>query len=142
MTSSRSNYPSYLVRGKGCHVWDADGNEFIEYGMGNRAVALGHAFEPVIEAARNALLDGANFSRPAALEVAAAEKLLSVLPDEEMVKFCKDGSDATSGAVRIARAYTGRDIIAICGDHPFFRSMTGSSERPRCMEVCPMRCAR
>lgn len=114
------NYPSHIVRGKGCHVWDADGNEYIEYGMGNRAVALGHAFEPVTRAVRAALENGANFSRPAALEIEAAEKLLSVLPGEEMVKFCKDGSDATSAAVRIARAYTGRDLIAICEDHPFF----------------------
>jgi glutamate-1-semialdehyde 2,1-aminomutase len=114
------NYPSHIVRGKGCHVWDSDGHEYIEYGMGNRAVALGHAFEPVTRAVREALENGANFSRPAALEIAAAEKMLSVLPGEDMIKFCKDGADATTGAVRIARAYTGRDLIAICEDHPFF----------------------
>nr|MDJ1015923.1 aminotransferase class III-fold pyridoxal phosphate-dependent enzyme [Paracoccaceae bacterium] len=97
--------PSHIARGKGCRVWDVDGNEYIDYGMGNRSVGLGHAYEPVLCAVREALEGGVNFTRPAAIEVAAAEKLLSVLPGEEMVKFCKDGSDATSGAVRIARAY-------------------------------------
>ncbi len=112
--------PSHFVRGQGCRVWDADGNEYIEYGMGNRAVTLGHAYEPVLKAARAELERGVNFSRPAAIEVEAAEKLLSLIDTAEMVKFSKDGSDATSAAVKIARAYTGRDLIAICGDHPFF----------------------
>jgi glutamate-1-semialdehyde 2,1-aminomutase len=112
--------PGHVVRGKGCRAWDADGNEYIEYGMGNRAVTLGHAYEPVIAAVRAELENGVNFVRPAAIEVAAAEKFLAMIPNAEMVKFSKDGSDATSGAVKIARAYTGRDLIAICGDHPFF----------------------
>lgn len=112
--------PGFIVRGAGCHVWDADGNEYIEYGMGNRAVGLGHAYPTVIKAAQEALGDGCNFTRPTPLEVACSEQLLELLEGAEMVKFCKDGSDATSGAVRLARAYTGRDLIAICGDHPFF----------------------
>jgi glutamate-1-semialdehyde 2,1-aminomutase len=112
--------PSHIVRGSGCRVWDADGNEYIEYGMGNRAVTLGHSYPSVVEAARRQLDHGVNFSRAASIEVDTAEKLLSLVPNAEMVKFSKDGSDATSGAVKIARAYTGRDLIAICGDHPFF----------------------
>lgn len=112
--------PGFITRGLGCRVWDADGNEFIEYGMGNRAVGLGHAYQPVIEAVRAELDNGCNFTRPATIEVACAEKFLELIPNAEMVKFCKDGSDATSGAVRLARAYTGRDLIAICQDHPFF----------------------
>jgi glutamate-1-semialdehyde 2,1-aminomutase len=112
--------PSHIVRGLGCRVWDVDGNEFIEYGNGNRAVTLGHAFPAVIEAVKEELSRGANFTRPAAIEVAAAETFLALIDNAEMVKFSKDGSDATSGAVKIARAYTGRDLIAICGDHPFF----------------------
>lgn len=112
--------PSHMVRGCGCRAVDADGNEYVEYGMGNRAVTLGHAFPRVLDAVRAELQHGANFSRPAAIEVAAAEKFLSVIDNADMVKFCKDGSDATSAAVKIARAYTGRDLIAICGDHPFF----------------------
>jgi glutamate-1-semialdehyde 2,1-aminomutase len=112
--------PSHFVRGRGCRVWDADGNEYIEYGMGNRAVTLGHAYEPVLKAVRAELERGVNFSRPAAIEVEAAEKLLALIDTAEMTKFSKDGSDATSAAVKIARGYTGRDLIAICGDHPFF----------------------
>ncbi len=112
--------PSHIVRGQGCRVWDGDGNEYIEYGMGNRAVTLGHAFPAVIEAVRHQLDAGVNYSRPAAIEVEAAEKFLSLIDNAEMVKFSKDGSDATSAAVKIARCYTGRDLIAICADHPFF----------------------
>jgi len=59
----------YLVRGKGCHVWDVDGNEFIEYGMGLRAVTLGHAYEPVTAAAARELANGCNFGRPSPLEL-------------------------------------------------------------------------
>jgi glutamate-1-semialdehyde 2,1-aminomutase len=112
--------PGFVARGAGCRVWDVDGNEFIEYGMGNRAVGLGHAFPRVVEAARRALDGGCNFTRPSPLEVECAETFLDIISGAEMVKFCKDGSDATSGAIRLARAYTGRDLVAICGDHPFF----------------------
>ena len=112
--------PGFIVRGKGSHVWDLDGNEYIEYGMGCRAVSLGHAFEPILDAVRNELPMGTNFCRPAKLEVDCAEELLSVLPFAEMCKFAKNGSDATSAAIKLARAHTDRELIAICQDHPFF----------------------
>lgn len=112
--------PAFIVRGAGCHIWDVDGNEYIEYGMGNRCVTLGHAFGPVVKAAQQELLRGANFSRPAAIEVECAEQFLSIIDGAEMVKFSKNGSDATSAAVRLSRAYTGRDMVALCADHPFF----------------------
>ena len=112
--------PGFIARGSGCRVWDVDGNEYIEYGMGNRAVGLGHAFPAVVDAARRAMADGCNFTRPAAIEIECAEQFLRLITNAEMVKFCKDGSDATSGAVRLARAYTGRDLVACCADHPFF----------------------
>jgi glutamate-1-semialdehyde 2,1-aminomutase len=112
--------PPFIVRGNGCHAWDLEGREFIEYGMGLRSVTLGHAFAPVIEAAVHQLSCGVNFSRPAPIEVECAEKFLQLVPTAEMVKFCKDGSLAVDGAVRLARSYTGRDMVAICGDHPFF----------------------
>src|SRR5580700_6363883 len=113
-------FPAFITRGKGCHVWDADGNEFIEYGMGLRSVTLGHAFEPVVEAAYRQMQLGANFTRPAKIEVELAEAMLEVIDGAEMVKFAKNGSDVTTAAVKLARAYTGRDLIAICGDQPFF----------------------
>ena len=112
--------PGFITRGLGCRVWDTDGREYIEYGMGNRAVGLGHAYPPVLQAVQQELSRGANFTRPSPLEVACAEQFLALIDGAEMVKFCKDGSDATSGAVRLARAYTGRDLIACCADHPFF----------------------
>ena len=112
--------PVYIARGKGSHVWDIDGNEYIEYGMGLRSVTLGHAFGPVVEAASKQMFLGNNYVRPARIELECAEEFLSIIDDADMVKFCKDGSDATSGAVKLARAYTGRDMVAICGDHPFF----------------------
>jgi glutamate-1-semialdehyde 2,1-aminomutase len=114
--------PGFIVRGKGCHAWDVDGNEFIEYGMGLRAVALGHAYAPVIEAAYAQMQLGANFTRPATIELECAEALLSLVKGGEMVKFAKDGSTVTSAAIKLARAYTGRDRVAICADHPFFSS--------------------
>lgn len=110
----------YLFRGQGCHVWDVDGNQFIEYGMGLRAVTLGHACHRVNEAAYRQMQLGSNFSRPATIELECAEQLQSLVPGAEMVKFGKNGSDALTAAVRLARAYTGRDLVAICAEHPFF----------------------
>jgi glutamate-1-semialdehyde 2,1-aminomutase len=109
-----------IERGDGCRVWDVDGNVFLEYGMGLRSVTLGHAYPPVLAAVEQAMRRGLNFVRPAALELAAAEALLDVLPNAEMVKFAKNGSDVTTAAVKLARAATGRDLVAICADQPFF----------------------
>jgi glutamate-1-semialdehyde 2,1-aminomutase len=114
------NAPPFIVRGHGSHVWDTDGNEFIEYGMGLRAVTLGHAYPEVVEAVYQQMLLGANFTRPARIEVEAAESILDIIDGAEMVKFAKNGSDVTTAAVKLARAYTGRDLIAICADQPFF----------------------
>jgi glutamate-1-semialdehyde 2,1-aminomutase len=112
--------PGFIVRGQGCHVWDVDGNEFIEYGMGLRSVTLGHAYQPVLEAAWRAMQSGQNFTRPAAIEVETAENFLQLIHRAEMVKFAKNGSDVTTAAVKLARAHTGRNLIAVCADHPFF----------------------
>ena len=112
--------PSFIDRGKGCHVWDTDGNEFIEYGMGLRAVTLGHAFESVVSAAHKQMQLGNNFTRPAKIEVDYAEELTAAIPCGDMVKFAKDGSTVTTAAIKLARAYTGKDKIAYCEDQPFF----------------------
>jgi glutamate-1-semialdehyde 2,1-aminomutase len=108
-----------LVRGRGCHVWDADGNEYVEYGMGLRSVTLGHGFPPVVDAVSREIVNGVNFTRPTTLELAAAEDFLNLVPGADMVKFAKNGSDVTTAAVRLARAVTGRLKIAAC-DQPFF----------------------
>jgi glutamate-1-semialdehyde 2,1-aminomutase len=125
--------PGFIVRGKGSHVWDIDGNEFIEYGMGLRSVTLGHAFDPVVEAACKEMMMGSNFTRPSPIEVECAEALLGFVEGADMVKFAKNGSDATTAAVKLARAYTGRDLIAICGDQAFFSTddwFIGSTAMP------------
>lgn len=112
--------PAFIERGKGCHVWDDQGREYIEYGMGLRAVTLGHAHEGCIDAACSQMRLGMNFNRPSSIEVEAAEALLSLLPRAEQVKFAKDGSTVLTAAITLARAYTGRVKIALCSDHPFF----------------------
>ena len=117
-------YPEHmtpvLVRGHGCRVWDADDNEYIEYGMGLRAVTLGHGFRPVVEAVCSAIANGANFTRPTVLELAAAEDFLGLVPGADyLVKFAKNGSDVTTAAVRLARAATGHVKVAAC-EQPFF----------------------
>ena len=112
--------PAILTHGLGSHVWDADGNEFIEYGMGLRAVGLGHAYPSVVDAVRRSLDLGTNFTRPAKIELECAERFCDLIPTAEMVKFTKDGSTATSAALKLARRATGRDKVAICAQHPFF----------------------
>ena len=112
--------PGFIARGQGCHVWDVDGNEYVEYGMGARAVTLGHAFEPVVQAAARYLQLGSNFTRPAPVEVECAEKVLEVIDAAEQVKFAKDGSTVITAATKLARAFTGRDMVAFCADHPFY----------------------
>ena len=88
--------------------------------MGLRAVTLGHADPRVVEAAYRQMLLGVNFNRPTQIEVECAEKLASLIESAEMVKFAKNGSDVTTAAIKLARAYTGRELVAICMDHPFF----------------------
>ncbi|MFC8003750.1 glutamate-1-semialdehyde 2,1-aminomutase [Streptomyces olivaceus] len=117
-------YPEGLApvisHGCGAHVWDVDGNRYVEYGSGLRSVSLGHAHPRVVEAVRRELDRGSNFVRPSVVELEAAERFLATVPTAEMVKFAKNGSDATTAAVRLARAATGRRRVAVCADHPFF----------------------
>ncbi len=115
-----SNAPRILSRGKGSHVWDVDGAEYIDWGMGLRSVILGHAYPSVVEAAKKAMDNGTNFCRPHTLELELAELLIQTIPCAQMVKFAKNGSDATTGAIKLARAFTGRNKVAICKEHPFF----------------------
>lgn len=111
--------PPVIARGSGCRVWDVDGNVYVEYGMGLRSVTLGHGYGPVVDAVTRTIVDGVNFSRPSALELAAAEDFLGLVPAADMVKFAKNGSDVTTAAVKLARAVTGREKVAACRQ-PFF----------------------
>ena len=112
--------PAAIARGKGGRVWDLDGNEYVDCGLGLGAVSLGHAYQPVLDAVREQLELGAAFVRPAAIERDLAREFLALLPGMDRVKFAKNGSNATTAAVRLARAFTGRDYVAFPKTHPFF----------------------
>ena len=109
-----------IVRGRGARVEDLDGNSYVEYGMGLRSVTLGHGYQPVVAAAAEAAADGISFSRPSIWELRAAETFLTQVPGAEMVKFAKNGSDATTAAIKVARAATGRPLVGLCSTQPFF----------------------
>jgi len=115
-----TNAPAFITRGNGCHVWDVEGREYIEYAMGLRSTTLGHCWPSVVDEVKRALEYGNNFNRPHELEVQCAEKFLELIPTAEMVKFTKDGSSVMTAAVKLARAKTGRTHIALCSDSPFF----------------------
>ncbi len=112
--------PHSIVRGKGARIWDVDGNEYVDWGMGLTSVLLGHAYEPVLEVIRKELENGVNFIRPSFIEAEVAEAVCDQIPSAEMVKFGKNGSNATTAAVKLARAYTGKEVILRCQDNPFF----------------------
>jgi len=109
-----------LVEGAGCRVRDVDGNEYVEYAGGLRSVTLGHAEPRVLRAAIDAMQRGTNFVRPTVLEAEVAEAFVDLIDSADMVKFAKNGSDVTTAAMRLARAFTGRDLVAVCEDQPFF----------------------
>lgn len=112
--------PPLLERGRGAHVWDTRGTRYLDYGMALRAVTLGYA-DPRVNAAAAAEMDkGVNLTRASLTELRAAEALIDLVPSIEMVKFGKNGSNVTTAAVKIARAYTGRRYVCIPRQHPFF----------------------
>jgi len=109
--------PSFLSHGKGSHVWDVDGNEYIDTILGLGPITLGYGYPRVEKAVIDQVKKGSIFSQPHYLEVELAELIVDTIPCADMVKFAKNGSDATSAAVRVARAWTGRDVVACCGYH-------------------------
>ncbi len=114
------NAPPILTRGKGSYVWDADGQRYLDYGMALRAVTLGYGDERVNAAAAAAMDDGVNLTRATWTELQAAETLINLVPSVDMVKFAKNGSNVTTAAVKIARAYTGRRYVCVPRQQPFF----------------------
>jgi glutamate-1-semialdehyde 2,1-aminomutase/spore coat polysaccharide biosynthesis protein SpsF len=121
--------PVFLERGKGARVWDVDGNEYIDYIQGLLPNILGYAHDEVNAAAVAQLAQGHSFSLPHPLEVELAERLTRIIPCAEMVRFGKNGSDATAGAVRVARAFTGRERVACCGYHGWQDWYIGTTTR-------------
>jgi glutamate-1-semialdehyde aminotransferase/spore coat polysaccharide biosynthesis protein SpsF (cytidylyltransferase family) len=121
--------PVFLQSGSGCWVVDVDGNIYLDYVQGLLPNILGYAHPEVNAAVTEQLSRGHSFSLPHPLEVELAERLVQIIPCAEMVRFGKNGSDATSGAVRLARAVTGRDRIACCGYHGWQDWYIGSTTR-------------
>jgi glutamate-1-semialdehyde 2,1-aminomutase/spore coat polysaccharide biosynthesis protein SpsF len=121
--------PVFLERGQGCRVWDVDGNEYIDYVQGLLPNILGYAHEEVNRAVAEQLAQGHSFSLPHPMEVELAERLIRLIPCAEMVRFGKNGSDATSGAIRAARAFTGRERVACCGYHGWQDWFIGTTTR-------------
>ena len=123
--------PTYLASGQGSHVVDVDGNEFLDYSMAVGPLVLGYRHPVVDDAIRDQLESGITFSLMHPLEVAVAERISRVIPNAEMVRFGKSGAEVTSAAVRLARAYTGRDRVVCCGYHGWHDWYIGTTTRPR-----------
>jgi glutamate-1-semialdehyde aminotransferase len=109
--------PKYLARGEGARVWDVDGNDYIDLVMGVGPLSLGYRYPAVDRAIRDQLDSGITFSLMHPLEVEVAELVREVVPHAENVRFSKTGCDVTSAAVRLARAFTGREKVLCCGYH-------------------------
>ena len=115
-----SNAPPILEKGKGVYTYGINGKKFLDYGMGLRSVNVGYAEETINKAALEAIQKGNNLTRPSMIELEAAELFVSIIKNADMVKFTKNGSTAVTAAVKLARAYTGKEIVLRCAQHPFF----------------------
>ena len=123
--------PYFVTHARGSRIWDIDGNEYIDFINGLAAVTLGYLDPDVTRAVTEQIGKGVIFSLPHTIEAEVAELICEMVPCAEMVRFGKNGSDATAGAIRLARAYTGRDRVAVCGYHGWQDWYIGSTARHR-----------
>ena len=121
--------PFFIKKGKGSKVWDVDGNEYIDFVSSLLSVTLGYCDKDIDSAVQEQMKNGVTFSLPHTLEMEVAEKLIGIIPCAEKVRFAKNGTDATSASIRIARAYTGKEHIAVCGYHGWQDWYIGSTTR-------------
>ena len=121
--------PKYLKKGKGCKVWDEDGNSYIDYVMGCQPLILGYSDKDINDAVTKQLKAGSTFSLMNKLEIEVAELLVKYIPSAEMVRFGKNGGDATTIAIKIARAYTKKQKIAFCGYHGWHDWFIASTDK-------------
>lgn len=133
-SKSKTQYPEgaspfYITKGKGCRVWDVDENEYIDFSNGLGAVTLGYCDPEVDQAVLTQLKKGVTFSLPSPVEIELSEKIIEMVPCAEMVRFGKNGSDATTAAIRLARAYTKRESIIVGGYHGWHDWYIGSTTR-------------
>ena len=133
-SKSRTQYPIgisplYIDKAQGCKVWDIDGNEYVDLVNSLASITLGYGDKGVERVVKKQLRKGISFSLPGTLEAEVAELIVSMVPSAEMVRFSKNGTDATSAAIRLSRAFTGRDHIAVCGYHGWQDWFIGSTTR-------------
>ena len=135
-SKSRTQYPVgisplYATKAKGAKIWDVDGNSYIDLVSSLAAITLGYGDSEVSRAVKKQLRKGVSLSLPTKLESEVAELIVEMVPSAEMVRFGKNGTDATSAAVRLARAFTGRDHILVCGYHGWQDWYIGSTTRDK-----------
>jgi len=135
-SKSRTQYPVgvsplYAARAKGAEIWDIDGNKHIDLVSSLASITLGYGDSEVNRAVRKQLRLGVSLSLPTTLESEVSELIVEMVPSAEMVRFGKNGSDATSAAIRLARAFTGRDDIIVCGYHGWQDWYIGSTTRDK-----------
>ena len=121
--------PSYIERADGAYVWDVDGNRYLDFPMALGPIMLGHRHPAVERAIVEQLRSGIVFSLPHPIEIEVAERIVALVPGAERVRFAKSGSDATSAAVRLARANTGRERVIVTGYHGWHDWYIGSTTR-------------
>lgn len=121
--------PLFIDKGKGSKVWDIDGNEYIDFVNSLAAITVGYVDEDIDNAITEQLKNGISFSLPHKLETQVAEKLIQLIPCAQKVRFAKNGTDATSAAIRLSRAYTGKEHIAVCGYHGWQDWYIGSTSK-------------
>lgn len=121
--------PYFAARAKGSKLWDVDGHEYVDFVNALAAVTLGYCDPDVDDAVQAQLAHGEIYSLSHAIEAEVAELICATVPSAEMVRFGKNGSDATAAAIRIARAATGRDHVLTCGYHGWQDWYIGSTSR-------------
>jgi glutamate-1-semialdehyde 2,1-aminomutase len=121
--------PLFATEARGAHIWDIDGNKYIDLVNSLAAVTLGYGDDQIAKAVKSQLKKGVTLSLPTKLEAEVSELITNLVPSAEMVRFSKNGTDATSAAIRLARSYTGRDHIIVCGYHGWQDWFIGSTSR-------------
>ena len=125
----RGASPLFITHGKGSHVWDVDENEYVDFINGLLSISIGYNDPEVTHAVKQQLENGVTFSLPHTLEMEVAELLVELVPCAEKVRFGKNGTDVTSAAIRLARAYTNREHVLVCGYHGWQDWYIGSTTR-------------